>query len=136
MSRSLRATESSIAGKLYSTLEKYAGGKGGAKDRSFWLQAYGGGTYAVNRISRKSILIDNLSVSIVGGIQPDAIRRVMAGATDDGLIQRFFPVVLRPAHIGVDEELPNVAFEYDARIERLKDMTPRDSFLGENPYDS
>lgn len=114
-------------------IEKYAGGKGGAKDRSFWLQAYGGGTYAVNRISRKSILIDNLSVSIVGGIQPDAIRRVMAGATDDGLIQRFFPVVLRPAHIGVDEELPNVAFEYDALIERLKDMTPPDSFLGEIP---
>jgi len=114
-------------------IEKYAGGKGGAKDRSFWLQAYGGGTYAVNRISRKSILIDNLSISMLGGIQPDAIRRVMAGATDDGLIQRFFPIILRPSCIGVDEEMPNVAHEYEALVEHLKDRKPPESFMGEIP---
>ena len=43
-------------------------GRGAAKDRGFWLQAFNGGPYTVNRISRGSILIENLSVSLLGGI--------------------------------------------------------------------
>lgn len=114
-------------------IEKYSGGKGGAKDRSFWLRAYGGGEYAVNRVSRKSILIDNLSISILGGIQPDAIRRVMADATDDGLIQRFIPVVLAPADVGTDDKLPDVTHEYEALVERLHHMVPPAGFMGDMP---
>lgn len=127
--RGILAIQDELSG-WFGGIEKYAGGKGGAKDRSFWLQAYGGGTYAVNRISRKSILIENLSVSILGGIQPDAIRKVMSGATDDGLIQRFIPVILRPASIGVDEEMPNIAADYDALIDRLHSMRSPQNFLG------
>lgn len=111
-------------------IEKYAGGKGSAKDRSFWLRAFGGGQYAVNRVSRKPFLIENLSISIIGGIQPDAIRKVMGDSTDDGLIQRFFPVVLRPADIGRDD-LPNDAIvEYDALIERLHGVKCPENFFG------
>lgn len=109
-------------------IEKYAGGKGSAKDRSFWLRAFGGGQYAVNRVSRKPFLIENLSISIIGGIQPDAIRRIMQDATDDGLIQRFFPVVLRPAKIGKDD-MPNDAIqEYDALVERMRQLTVEGTF--------
>lgn len=112
-------------------IEKYSGGKGSAKDKSFWLRAFGGGEYAVNRIGRKSFLIDNLSISVFGGIQPDAIRRVMADATEDGLIQRFFAILLRPAEIGTDD-LPNDAVrEYDTLIERLHAMGPPKNFFGE-----
>lgn len=112
-------------------IEKYSGNKGSAKDKSFWLRAFGGGEYAVNRIGRKSFLIDNLSISVFGGIQPDAIRRVMADATEDGLIQRFFAVLLRPANIGTDD-LPNDAVrEYDALIDRLNTMGPPTNFFGE-----
>jgi hypothetical protein len=114
-------------------IEKYAGGKGGAKDRSFWLRAYNGGEYAVNRINRKSFLIDNLSISILGGIQPDALRNIMADSTDDGLIQRFLPVVLPSARVGVDEELPDVAREYDELVERLHNLSPPEGFLGPKP---
>jgi len=111
-------------------IEKYAGGKGSAKDRSFWLRAYNGGEYAVNRISRSSFLIDNLSISILGGIQPDALRKIMADATEDGLIQRFLPVVLPPATIGVDEELPDVVQEYDALIAGLRALVPPSAMVG------
>ena len=114
-------------------IEKYAGGKGGAKDRSFWLRAYNGGEYAVNRVSRGSFLIDNLSVSILGGIQPDALRKIMADATDDGLIQRFIPVVLQSAGLGVDEELPDVAREYEDLVEGLRNVRSRDGLFGPMP---
>ncbi len=116
-------------------IEKYAGGKGGAKDRAFWLSAYNGGQYAVNRISRKSVLIENLSISILGGVQPDAIARIVGDSVDDGLIQRFIPIVLQPAEVGVDEEMPDVAQEYDALIERLHGLTPAQSIVGDMPLE-
>jgi len=114
-------------------IEKYSGGKGSAKDRSFWLTAFGGGEYAVNRVGRGSFLIDNLSVSILGGVQPDPIRRIVGDATDDGLIQRFLPVILQPANIGRDEEGCDVAYEYDDIIERLHNLKAPDSILGQVP---
>lgn len=114
-------------------IEKYSGGKGSAKDRSFWLTAFGGGSHAVNRVGRGAFIIDNLSVTILGGVQPDPIRRIVSEATDDGLIQRFFPIILQPASVGKDEELEDVSFEYDGIIERLHDLQPPDSIMGALP---
>jgi phage/plasmid primase-like uncharacterized protein len=111
-------------------IEKYSGGKGSAKDRSFWLTAFGGGQYAVNRVGRGSYIIDNLSVTILGGVQPDPIRRIVADATDDGLIQRFFPIILQPASVGKDEEVGEIAYEYDAMVERLNDLVAPENVTG------
>ena len=111
-------------------IEKYAGGKGSARDRGFWLEAYAGKQYTVNRIGRGSFIIENLSVSILGGIQPDPIRRIMGDATDDGLIQRFLPVVLRPAKLGKDEESSSVGADFDAFLECLHELRSPDSVLG------
>lgn len=120
-------------GGWFGGIEKYSGGKGSAKDRSFWLRAAGGGEYAVNRISRKPFLIENLSIGILGGIQPDSIRRVMADATDDGLIQRFFPVVLRPAKLERDDIPSDALRDYEALVERLNQIQPPKNFFGEQP---
>jgi hypothetical protein len=114
-------------------IEKYSGGKGGAKDRSFWLQAFNGGHYATDRIGRKAAFVENLSISIVGGVQPDPIRRIMMESTDDGLIQRFFPVMLGDPVTGLDIEMPDVAAEYDQLIDRLRALEPPQSFLGRLP---
>lgn len=114
-------------------IEKYSGGKGGAKDRSFWLQAFNGGHYATDRIGRKAAFVENLSISIVGGVQPDPIRRIMSDSTDDGLIQRFFPIMLNDPYPGKDVEMPDVAAEYDALIDRLWALEPPGGFLGVVP---
>jgi len=114
-------------------IEKYSGGKGSAKDRSFWLRAFGGGDYTVDRVGRGSFNIENLSISILGGIQPDALRKVMADSTDDGLIQRFFPIVLQPSVIGKDEPSPDVQMEYENLLDRLHELKAIDSILGDRP---
>lgn len=114
-------------------IEKYSGGKGGAKDRSFWLQAFNGGHYATDRIGRKAAFVENLSISMVGGVQPDPIRRIMSDATDDGLIQRFFPIMLGEPVRGQDIEMPDVAGEYDAMIDRLHALKPPENWLGVQP---
>lgn len=117
---------------LFGRIDKY-GGKGGGADRSFWLEAYGGGQYAVNRIGRGSFLIENLSITILGGIQPEKIKSVIDGADDDGMIQRFIPVVLRPAAREKDAPAPPVAEEFGDIIELLHALKPPENFFGKRP---
>ncbi len=64
-------------------------------DRSFYLEAWNGnGTYSYDRIGRGSIPIENMTVSILGTIQPKVYASHIQNATkqgtgDDGFAQRF-----------------------------------------------
>jgi hypothetical protein len=57
--------------------------------RAFWIEAYGGRRYSVDRQkSSEPIIVPRLAVSWYGGIQPSLVAQVMQGA-DDGLLARF-----------------------------------------------
>ncbi|MFS8051603.1 DUF3987 domain-containing protein [Rhizobium sp. BR 317] len=103
----------------FGSMEKYGSGKGAAADRSFWLQAFNGGGYSVNRVGRGVVAIDNLSVSMLGGIQPEPIRKIATEAADDGLLQRLFPIVLGPSSVGVDAPPSAAVAAYSGLVQRL-----------------
>jgi hypothetical protein len=103
----------------FGAMDKYAAGKGAMADRGFWLQAFNGGPYALNRVARGAALIPNLSISILGGIQPDPLRRIVGESVDDGLIQRLLPVLLKPAAMGTDEPQDASVRQYEELIPRL-----------------
>lgn len=64
------------------------GGHGG--DRPFWVEAFGGRSYVIDRVKHdEPIQIPHLSVSILGGIQPDRLRSLLMTGDDDGLSSRF-----------------------------------------------
>jgi hypothetical protein len=107
----------------FGAMDKYSG-RGAAKDRGFWLQAFHGGPYAVNRISRGSFLIENLSISLLGGIQPDAVRTIAADTVDDGLLQRLTPIVLKRGRVGKDAAMMAAGARYDELIEYLHHDRP------------
>ncbi len=110
----------------FGSMEKYGSGKGAATDRSFWLQSFNGGSYSVNRVGRGVVAIDNLSVSMLGGIQPEPIRKIATEAADDGLLQRLFPIVLGPSSVGIDAPPSAAVGEYSGLIQRLhKIQRPR-----------
>jgi hypothetical protein len=105
----------------FGAMDKYsASGRSG--DRGFWLQTWNGGSYSVQRIARGFVQIDNLSMSLLGGIQPEPIRKIVADSVDDGLVQRILPIVLRPAVKGHDEPESSVVFEYSELINRLRHL--------------
>src|SRR5262245_4638636 len=108
----------------FGSMDKYNSGRGAAKDRGFWLQAWNGGSYSVNRVNRGSFLIENLSVSVLGGIQPDLIRKAADESHDDGLIQRILPIVVRPGAAGRDEPTHDVVDAYARLIESLHRLEP------------
>lgn len=104
----------------FGAMDKYnSGGRGAAKDRAFWLQSFNGGQYSVNRIGRESVLIENLSISMLGGIQPEAIAAVARESVDDGLLQRLLPVVLQRATVGKDAPIASATERYEALVEQL-----------------
>jgi Protein of unknown function (DUF3987)/Primase C terminal 2 (PriCT-2) len=83
-------------------MEKYTSGRGAAADRGFWLQCFDGGPFTVDRITRGELHIPNLSVSILGGIQPARLAEIH-GLTSDGLLQRFIPVMMGPSKFALDQ---------------------------------
>src|SRR5262245_50633223 len=106
-------------------MEKYNAGRGAGKDRGFWLQSWNGGSYSVNRVTRGSFFIETLSVSVLGGIQPDLIRQMASDSHDDGLIQRLIPIVLRTGAAGQDVETPDVTTKYWDLIDGLHQLEPK-----------
>jgi hypothetical protein len=69
--------------------------EGHENDRAFYCEAWNGtGGYTYDRIGRGTIRIEAACVSILGGLQPGPLAGYLreafgAGASDDGLIQRF-----------------------------------------------
>jgi hypothetical protein len=107
----------------FGSMDKYSGHRGATADRAFWMCSYNGGSYPLNRVMRGSSTIPNLSVSMLGGIQVEPLRALVAEGVDDGLIQRISPIMLRPAVLGKDEPLPT--HQYDELVERLYEMPYR-----------
>ena len=91
-SRGVLCIQDELSG-WFGSMDAYTGGKGGNKDRAAWLQAYNGGFRQVDRVMRGAVHIPNFSVSMIGGIQPDSIRRIAKDMTDDGLMQRFMIII-------------------------------------------
>ena len=119
--RGIGVLRDELAGWIGS-MEKYAPGKGGAADRAFWLQAYNGGAHVVDRVMRGTVAIDNLLVTLCGGIQPERLRH-FGDLTDDGLWQRFIPVIVAPASMGTDETPDRTANDYNDIVRDLIDGT-------------
>ena len=70
-------------------MTRYAGG---GTDRPFWLEAYGGRIYAVERVNHPSLNIDRLLIGVLGSIQPDRLNSHLIKSDDDGLLARFIPI--------------------------------------------
>ena len=61
-------------------------------ERPFWLEANNGnGSYTTDRIGRGTVRVEAMCLSILGGIQPERLRKHLTdpNVPDDGLLQRF-----------------------------------------------
>ena len=78
--------------------------------------------YIVDRIGRGETHIPNLSVSLLGGIQPARLAE-LHGLTSDGLLQRFIPVVMGPSKLAEDQACDDAA--YKRLVHELISAKPR-----------
>jgi hypothetical protein len=56
---------------LFLNMRRYSGGQ----DNEFWLEAWNGNPYVVERMSRPPVSVDYLLVGVVGGLQPDKVAK-------------------------------------------------------------
>lgn len=112
-------------------MDKYAGGRGGAADRAFWLQAFDGGHFVADRAGRGTVAVENLLAALCGGIQPDRLAS-FGDLTDDGLWQRFLPVIMGPPGMGRDAPSGAAEAAYDRLIDHLLAAPPRAFTLSHN----
>jgi hypothetical protein len=101
-----------------------AGGRGGS-DRGAYLRLYNGGRYTIDRVGRGSFAVPNWSACVLGGIQPDPIRRIAQETTDDGLLQRFIFCVAEGQGEGEDSPPDKDASKrYQALLMALATLHP------------
>lgn len=108
----------------FGSMDAYSGGKTGGKDRSKWLQIYNGGSMTIDRIMRGSVHVKNWSACMIGGIQPDSIRKIAASMPEDGLMQRFMIVIGKNAHEFDRIENLTIKKSYSDLIDKLFSMQP------------
>jgi hypothetical protein len=60
-------------------------------DRQFYLEAYSGGAFAIDRIRRGELYIPDVYINIVGGIQPSVAKNLFSirDGSGDGFLDRF-----------------------------------------------
>ena len=63
---------------LFLNTGRYSGGQ----DDEFWLEAWNGSHYVVERVGRQPVEVDHLLVGITGGFQPDKLARSFDGDAD------------------------------------------------------
>jgi hypothetical protein len=73
----LAMIQDELAG-LFANMGRYSAGD----DRTFWLEAWNGNPYTIERMGRDPIALDRLLVSLTGGFQPDKIARAFGGDAD------------------------------------------------------
>jgi hypothetical protein len=108
--------------------ERYSSG---ASSRAFQLTCWNGGPYIKDRVGHGArdpyaeLRVENLALSLLGGIQPDRLS-AMRDLTSDGLLQRLLPVLMRSAERG-DQNFPATAAEdaYEKLIQLVHGASPR-----------
>ena len=102
---------------------------GGGGDRAFWSECYNGGSYAIDRMKHpEPIRIQHLSVSVVGGIQPDRLASLLLSGDDDGLPARFLMVWPEP----IPPTRPTVTINNDLAYEAFRRLHRLEMGIGED----
>ena len=90
--------------------------------RAFWIEAYGGRHYSVERRKhgKEPIEIPRLAVAVCGGTQPDRLSQLIAAA-DDGLLSRIQWGWPEPVAFRIGEKPPHAAWAA-AALDKLREL--------------
>jgi hypothetical protein len=89
--------------------------------RAFWVEAYGGRPYRVERVKHpEPIVIPRLAVAVYGGTQPDRLASLMREA-DDGLLARLLWAWPEPVPFRLGRAAPGAQWSIGA-LDRLREL--------------
>ena len=101
-------------------IDCYRASGAASRDRGEWLRLYNGGPHQVDRVKRGSFFVPNWGASVLSATTPTALLRLAPKLPNDGLLQWFMPVLLRPP-VDRDEKI-DATYERIAFEERLREL--------------
>ncbi len=103
---------------LFLNMSRYSGGQ----DNEFWLEAWNGNPYTVERMGRPPIAVNHLLVGVVGGLQPDKLARSFKGDLDGMYARILFAWPIDPPYRPLTNEVAEVEPEIVNALSRLIDL--------------
>ena len=119
--KGLLAVRDELVG-IFGSFDRYTGANA---DRSFYLEAWTGGSYTQDRVKHPvPIFIKRHSLALFGTTQPDRLAEIIRGA-DDGLLPRFLFAWPASVPFGISRKATDVGGAID-RLQRLNDLSLRE----------
>jgi hypothetical protein len=116
-----RPSGDELAG-LFLNFGRYSGGQ----DKEFWLEAWNGKYFVVERMGRPPVVVEHLLVGVTGGFQPDKLVRSFEG-DDDGMYARFlFGWPREPEYQALSNSIAEDEPELTNAFTRLIELTGND----------
>ena len=90
--------------------------------RAFWLEAYGGREWRIERQKHpEPIVVPHLAVAVYGGVQPDRLSELMEEESDDGLLARILWAWPDPVPFRLSRSAPRIAWA-TAALDKLREL--------------
>jgi hypothetical protein len=105
---------------LFLNMSRYSGGQ----DNEFWLEAWNGSSYTVERMGCPPVAVNYLLVGVVGGLQPDKLARSFNGDLDGMYARTLFAWPEDPPYRPLTDEVAEVEPEIVNALSRIIDLAP------------
>jgi len=103
---------------VFLNMSRYSGGQ----ENEFWLEAWNGNPYTVERMGRPPITVKHLLVGLVGGLQPDKLARSFKGDLDGMYARVLFGWPVDPPYRPLTNEVAEVEPEIVNALSRIIDL--------------
>jgi 5S rRNA maturation endonuclease (ribonuclease M5) len=103
---------------LFLNLSRYSGGT----DKEFWLEAWNGKPYKVERMNRPPVDVEHLLVGVTGGFQPDKLARSFDGDADGLYARVLFAWPAEAPYRPLTDTIEEVEPEFENALSRLIDL--------------
>jgi hypothetical protein len=105
---------------LFLNMGRYSGGS----DREFWLEAWNGKHFLVERMGRPAVSVDHLLVGITGGLQPDKLSKSFGGDSDGMYARVLFGWPKEPTYRPLTNDVAEMEPDTINAFMRLAMLTP------------
>jgi hypothetical protein len=106
---------------LFTNMSRYSGGQ----DNEFWLEAWNGDSYSVERMVR-TLHVDHLLIGITGGMQPDKLATSFEGDHDGMYARVLFSWPAEPECADLNDEADEVDIDFQNIISRTGGLAELD----------
>jgi hypothetical protein len=103
---------------LFLNLARYSGGT----DKEFWLEAWNGKPYKVERMNRPPVDVEHLLVGVTGGFQPDKLARSFDGDADGLYARVLFAWPAEAPYRPLTDTIEEVEPEFENALTKLIDV--------------